>query len=314
MPLSKAMRTQSDIFSKLVEEGNCVSEKFIKLVAQSEAALAPLAASSRLIKKDFSWGRFGPNDFSRLHELVRHMTVRANGMAFYFQVIGSEAGGPGLSLLNTPWSTPTQSRPTTRPPSPAEIRDDGPKSLNASVKSVNRKRALHHHRVASLSTSHTVLRRHHPRPQVHHHYHLNHHRHSHLRQQASRPGSVLSSFASSFSENPVGIFESERYANIESHFSHPAAEEIFPLISAQLFSSSSDLIAACGDALDHVVDWLERTNQDRFWKLFGRSHKRWQDAIRDDEQALANLQRTLNEFWNEKRSETFSACLCRLRS
>ncbi|KAL5501058.1 hypothetical protein ACEPAH_9445 [Sanghuangporus vaninii] len=300
VPLSKAMHTQSDIFNKVITEGDFSSEEFIKLVSQAEAALAPLAASSRLIKKDFSWGRFGPNDFSRLHEFVRHMTVRANGMAFYFKVIGSETGGPALSLLNTPWSTPTQSRPATRPSSPAEMFRDDPTPSTASVKSTGRRKVLHHHRVASLSSPRPILRRHHSHQQVHHH-HLNHRHLHHSHHHTSRPASVLSSGASSFFEKPVGIFESQRYVNIESRFSHPASEELFLIITARLADGSRDLIVACGDTLDHVISWLERMNQDRFWKLYGRGHKHWQEAIRDDELAMSKLQYTLDEFWNEKR-------------
>jgi Putative ER transporter, 6TM, N-terminal len=57
-PLASAIKTQNELLrtSPLVKEFN--PEPFITNISLSEAGLTPLAASARLVKRDFSWGRF----------------------------------------------------------------------------------------------------------------------------------------------------------------------------------------------------------------------------------------------------------------
>ncbi|KAH8109100.1 hypothetical protein DFH11DRAFT_1629750 [Phellopilus nigrolimitatus] len=291
VPLSKAMRTQPGLFAAPTMSEDIDPDLFIKLVAQAEAALAPLAASSRLMKKDLSWGRFGSEDFSRLHELVRHMAVRANGMVFYFKIIGPQPGMPALSVLSTPWSTPSHSRP----PSPTRSQGEATSASNSSVKSTGRHHS--HRNNAHAHSSHhffSTLRRHHTL-----HGHNQHHRshHSPLTPSLSARHSLTFQV-----ENAVGVFESQRYLNLEARFSHPSADDLFPRIMELLGESTGDLVACCADTLDHVVDWLGRMNKDRFWKLYGRKRgKSWEEAARGDQDAMMRLRRVLDDFLVRKR-------------
>ncbi|KAI5122416.1 hypothetical protein M0805_002966 [Coniferiporia weirii] len=289
VPLAMAMRIQPDLFVDPATSDDFDPSLFVKLVAQAESALAPLDSSSRLMEKDLSWGRFGPKDFALLHELARHMTVRANGMVFYFKIIGPQPGMPSLSLLNTPWSTPSHSRPPTRPASPTSSRGEGNVQAKTPAKSATRRHS--HHHVYSHPFFHNALRRHHTR-----HYQ---HRHQHHRHDDREP-----SISARPSETVVGVFESQRYLNLESRYSHPSADELFMHIMQSLGESTHDLVICCADTLNHVVAWLERMNQDRFWRLYGRKRgKSWEEAVHDDEVAREKLRFVLEEFWGKKRHQ-----------
>ncbi|THH04285.1 hypothetical protein EW145_g5635 [Phellinidium pouzarii] len=267
--LGKAMRTQLDLFAVSSISDGLNPDLFIKLVAQAESALAPLTASSRMMKKDLSWSRFGYKDFSRLHELARHMTP----------------GMPALSLLNTPWSTPSHSRPPTRPPSPSTLNGEGnapPRKV--SIKPTTRSHPQRHHG-HQHHFFHNSLPRHHV-----HHYHSQH--------NSERTPSI----SLRTSENVVGVFESQRYLNLESRYAHPSADELFPLIMHSLGESTRELVICCAETLDHVMAWLQHLNEARFWKLYGRKRgKGWKEALYEDEIAKETLQRVLDEFWGKKR-------------
>ena len=90
-PLVEALRDQPKLLKNAPSffdlDFDAGVEKYTKQVQAAEAALGPLAMTGRLMKKDCSFGRFGPGDFRLIHELVRRMTVRANGMAFYFKIM-----------------------------------------------------------------------------------------------------------------------------------------------------------------------------------------------------------------------------------
>lgn len=115
-------------------------------------------------------------------------------------------------------------------------------------------------------------------------------------------------------EGAVGVFESQRYLNLETRLAHPNAEEVIPRVVAHLGESSADLTTACADALDYLAAWLGRMNQDRFWKLFRRERDRtWGEGIREDEAMCARLRSVLEEFRLKKRFEyslLLTVCEC----
>ena len=239
------------------------------------------------MKKDISWGRFGPNDFSKLHELARRLTVRANGMAFYFKIIDpavdKQPGTPALSNFNTPASTPPISRPSTRPSSPVY----SPTPSNASVSSAMHRHNHHRHRFFRQSFFHR-----------HHH---SHHRSS-LLSQLHHPSSLFHEVLSRTTENPVGVFESQRYLNIEIHLSHPESNEFSTCMMRLLGESAKELLTCCADSLDYVADWLERLNTDRYWKLYRRAKvKPWEESVSECLEAKNKLQRILDDFRGGKR-------------
>ncbi|KAI5115336.1 hypothetical protein M0805_008881, partial [Coniferiporia weirii] len=224
VPLSKAMRIQPEIFAVSAWSDEFDPSAFINQVAAAEAALAPLAAASRLLKKDLSWGRFGSKDFSRLHELARRMAVRANGMAFYFKIIdpvvGKQVGT--FSVLNTPMSSPAQSRAPTRPPSPnlSQIEVNSPSNVSISSTRPRNRHRHHsaHHSIHNSLYQHTLNFYH-----SHHHHH-----HHHVPSVFTHPTSLFHEVLSRSTENAVGVFESQRFLNLELRMAHPNADELVP--------------------------------------------------------------------------------------
>ena len=104
-------------------------------------------------------------------------------------------------------------------------------------------------------------------------------------------------------EGVVGVFESQRYLNLEARLTHPNAEEVIPQIVHRLGESSADLVQCVGDALEHLAVKLSRMNEDRFHKLFCRERAMsWEEGIRDDEGMLRKLKGGLEEFRTKKRS------------
>ncbi|KAL5518361.1 hypothetical protein ACEPAH_43 [Sanghuangporus vaninii] len=300
--LAKAVRTQPEIFQKSVLSDEFDPTPFLKQVEAAESALAPLAATSRLMKRDISWGRFGSKDFSRLHELVRRLSVRANGMAFYFKVMDSsvnnQSGTPAFSLLNTPAHTP----PSSRPPSPTRLARSSRSltdlniSASASVASVNsapaRRRRGQQRHSAHNSLYQAAL-------QFYHHAHHGNSRqsrqhHHHNKYYAS---SLFHDVLNRTSEGVVGVFESQRYLNLETRLAHPNAEEFIPQIVHHLGESSADLAKCAGDALEHLALKFGRMNEDRFYKLFCRERAMsWEEGINDDESMLKKLKSVREEF------------------
>lgn len=313
------MRTQPTIFATNALSDAFNPAPFLTQVEKAEAALGPLAATSRLLKRDLSWGRFGSKDFSKLHEIARRMTVRANGMAFYFKIMDSsknrQPGTPAFSLLNTPMPSPPTSPPTSRPPSPTRstrsLSEQVVSSSNASIASAspsmshpypnhgpnyNRRRRNRHSAQNSLY--------HHALNLTHHSHHHTHHSHHHHSRHLHYPSSLFHEVLDRQAEGAVGVFESQRYLNLETRLTHPNAEEVIPRVVAHLGESSADLTATCADALDHLAAWLGRMNQDRFWKLFRRDReKTWGEGIQEDEAMCARLRSVLEEFRLKKRLE-----------
>ncbi|OCB89516.1 hypothetical protein A7U60_g3311 [Sanghuangporus baumii] len=305
--LAKAVRTQPEIFQKSALSDEFDPTPFFKQVEAAESALAPLAATSRLMKRDISWGRFGSKDFSRLHELVRRMTVRANGMAFYFKIMDSSAnkqpGTPAFSLLNTPAHSP----PSSRPPSPTRSArssrslSDLNISASASVASVNSASARRRRRQQRHSAHNSLYQ---AALQFYHHAHhrnsrQSRHQHPHRRHHTS---SLFHDVLNKTSEGAVGVFESQRYLNLETRLTHPNAEEFIPQIVHHLGESSADLVQCAGDALEHLTLKFGRMNEDRFYKLFCRERAMsWEEGIHDDESMLKKLKSVREEFRTKSR-------------
>lgn len=294
-PLAKAMRSQEVLLEASPLSDDFDPGAFNKHIAAAEAALAPLAATSRLMKKDISWGRFGSKDFSRLHELARRMAVRANGMAFYFKIIDpqldKQPGTPAFSRITTPSSTPVISRASSRPSSPnRDSRGESNLPSSTSITSSTRRRHRHKHHI------------------LHHSFHLPHgfHHHHHLPSSfimhIQHPSSLFHEIIDRSSENPVGVFESHRYLNLETRLTHPSSGEYVTRMMCLLKESVKDLLKCDADALDYVASWLERLNQDRFSRLFFRKKAlSWEETIEQHEEMRARLQNTLDDFRNKKR-------------
>jgi len=197
------------------------------LTGQSEANLTSLAAAARLLANDVIYCRFSPKDFYTFQELARRITARANGMETYFTLIDPVREKfpvtPAPSVPATPLipGTPmSMSRVPSREllhhanDSQDSVADDNLES--ALPISPTHRRALY--ASASYDTqSHSNLHRrshgtHSPRFSI---PHLPHHLLDHKLLSVSR----------SQKERAVGVFESQRYLNLEAtSFNDPDAK------------------------------------------------------------------------------------------
>lgn len=102
-------------------------------VSQAEAALIPLRASSELLKQDVSYGRFSGKDLKTLRDYARKLTVRCDGLSFFYRIIDplrirfpqtpavSRPGTPMLSRPSSRLGTPDLSRRSSALPTPTII-------------------------------------------------------------------------------------------------------------------------------------------------------------------------------------------------
>lgn len=280
-PLSEALRDQAkllqnapSIFDADFEAG---VESYTQRVQAAEAALGPLGMTSRLMKKDCSFGRFSPGDFRVIHELARRMTVRANGMAFYFKIMDpSRHRFPG-----TPATTPSYSRTSSRAPSaPSTPRVENCKSTGGTG-----------HNNGSISSR---RRRTHQASN----YFQSQHRHSnpkaHLHDMLSRP-----------LEHAVGVFESQAYLNLESRFEHANADYLRSCFMKTLGTSAEPLLLCCADAIDHASSWFQRVKDDGLLRRLTtrNSRLRWDVIVHENEIKKEQLVSVLNEFRNTRRHQ-----------
>ena len=103
-------------------------------------------------------------------------------------------------------------------------------------------------------------------------------------------------------ETAVGVFETQRYLNLEERLTHPRAEEFIPQIVALLGEGSNELTTCCAETLEYLANCFAHMNEYRFWKVFRRERsKTWGEVIRDDEAARAKLQDAIDAFRADKR-------------
>jgi hypothetical protein len=179
----------------------------------SEAALASLAASARLMRSDLIYGRFSPLDFKAFQQMCRRMSGRANGLATFFSLVGVGAGARvGLKADRSSGDTPAHTVPDSSIGTP---RADP--SRKTSMQTMLDDDEGKPHISIMPSPSHSMLPHSKAPSSFLHQRHLHHdHSHSH---------NSLLSLSRPFYDKPnrghetehaVGAFESLRYLNLES--------------------------------------------------------------------------------------------------
>ncbi|KAI5118341.1 hypothetical protein M0805_009144 [Coniferiporia weirii] len=277
-PLAHALRSQPELLNTPSDHPafNSGLGEYNAHVRASETALGPLGATAHLMKKDISFGRFGAGDFKTMHELVRRLTVRANGMAFYFRIMDpSRHRFPG-----TPVATPVPSRQATPPTSPGDMIPN-PSASGTPTGSITSRRRRYRH------SAH---------PHAHHHHHHHHNALAH-------PGSLFHEVRARSPEHAVGVFESQAYLNLETRFAHAGADALRARMMGLLGASAGALLLCSADTLDYCSAWLQRVNDDRVWKrvLMGRRGKLWKEVVQDNEDVKDKLKACLEEFRITKR-------------
>lgn len=277
------------------------SPKLVRASAsKAESALAPLTASARLLGRDISWGRFSGKDLDGMREKVQRLVMRAHGMNVYFSLTDPTRERFPVTPAPSRPGSPTAGTPNvSRPSSPShtnESPDASPTGLHSTticsqdnVEQHRRRTALQRHPhfdVGSLShsaKSHlhgTLFRRNHHRhsyvsllPGAHHHDHLH--------------------------EHVVGVFESQRYLDLESHhFAHPLAASYTEQSTALLHQSCEPLLQSCCMGLEELDLWL-RTSRHKRWMFWCGGDKCLhvqQERLNVLYRAYDELTRTLETF------------------
>ncbi len=238
--------------------------------SKAEGALAPLAASARLLTRDVSWGRFSGKDLDGMRERVQRLVMRAHGMNVYFSLtdptrerfpVTPKPSRPGSPAAGTPnVSRPSSRSRTEESPnaSPALAPRSTAGCSKVEVEQHRGRPATKRHPHFDVDcASHSVKSHFHGTPFRRHHRRHSYvsllsgvHNHDHLR------------------EHVVGVFESQRYLDLESqHFSHPLAAYYTERSTTLLRQSCEPLLRACSSGLNQLDLWLRTSRHNRwiFW-------------------------------------------------
>ena len=273
--------------------------------SKAEGALAPLAASARLLTRDITWGRFSGNDLDGMREKVQRLVMRAHGMNVYFSLTDPTRERfpvtPNPSRPGSPAAgTPNVSRPSS--PSRTVGTEDSP---NASTALAPRSTAVCSQIEVGQHRGRPVLTQRHPHFEVYcpshsaksHFYgtlfRKHHQRHSHV--------SLLTGVHNHdhLREHVVGVFESQRYLDLESqHFAHPLAAYYTERSTALLRQSCEPLLRASSLCLDQLDMWLRTSRHNRwiFWLGGNNSSRIQQERLDELYRVCDELTRILKEF------------------
>ncbi|WWC87577.1 uncharacterized protein L201_002467 [Kwoniella dendrophila CBS 6074] len=230
---------------------------------QSLAGVPPLRVQQRYLNVDFSYSRLSGEDLRTLFDLLALVQARSGGMAFFFDVIVSNARHTHLD--SSAWSAykVSQSRPTSRPGS----------MRNESIAEDSRRASLADD-AANLDGTVT--------PPIDHEDstdNLAHERNSYFSGKKLHFASFMRRSGSNSALNrdkgshislldhlrkiqqPVGVYESTRYMDIERAFAtdtEHVLEQLYILARGCL-----PVIKACEAALSASTAWITNLNRDR---------------------------------------------------
>ena len=278
------------------------SPKAIRASAsKAEGALAPLAASARLLGRDISWGRFSGKDLDGMRGHIQRLVMRAHGMNVYFSLADPTRERfpvtPAPSRPGSPTArTPNASRPSS--PSRAEGSSNASPALPYRSPTCCPQAEVEQHRGRPATQRHPHFEADCPSHSVKSYFHntlfRRHHLwHSHI--------SLLSGIHNHdhLHEHVVGVFESQRYLDLESqHFAHPLAAYYTERSTALLRQSCEPLLRACTLCLDQLDLWLRTSRHNRliFWWGSNKCPRIQQDRLNELSRACDELTRTVEVF------------------
>ena len=318
-PLANAARQQIDLLDRSPLDAQFNFNLVRDLINQSEAGLMPLAMSSRLLTRELSFGLANGQDLKSLERLARAMLAPADGWAYYLSSIRADIETthfpktPVPSRLATPAITPIATPRTstsaehTSDPQHAKMRqlDEKP-----SVDPGNERHSSRFQRIASAvassSRSSSPWRRSHHAGNGHHHHHHHHDHHHHNNHHHHK--NLFHSIVHRQEAPPVAIWESIRFGNLEAHLHTTASNPITEMFAHLLQESSRDILEANAASIEHITNWLERLNAQRWTKFRDRFiRSRQAQAIDGEKQAqqtdavIARLGAALETFKSDKR-------------
>lgn len=106
-------------------------------------------------------------------------------------------------------------------------------------------------------------------------------------------------------ENPVGVFESQRFLNLEARtLAHPDADSMLACMRSLLSESSADLLVQCAETLEYVDGWLKYVPTGHVVEFITAGEKQSRthaEALARNDIALGKLQTALDEYRSTKR-------------
>jgi hypothetical protein len=270
--------------------------------SKAESGLAPLAASARLLGRDISWGRFSGKDLDGMREKVQRLVMRAHGMNVYFALIDpTRERFPVTPIPSHPGSPTTGTPNASRPSSPTRTEESACASpvvhqstvacSHAEVEQHRGRQTLRRHPHFDVdSTTHSA------KSYLHgtlFRSHKHHHRHSYA--------SLLSGFHhhDNLREHVVGVFESQKYLDLESHhFGHPLSVFYTERSTTLLRQSCEPLLRACSKGLGELDSWLgtSRLSRSMFWWGGDKCTRVQQERVDASSRTCDELARTLEAF------------------
>ena len=128
-----------------------------------------------------------------------------------------------------------------------------------------------------------------------------HHHHSRFHLSAFRE------HGQNLQENVVGVFESQKYLDLEAHLTHPDAERLTATALHLLVESCGPLANACADGVQFLVDWYTSVNDIRFASIFSHKKRRtWEEGVQASEGAVEALSQAIQAFREKERLDKFT--------
>lgn len=270
--------------------------------------MTPTVVWLRLLNRDIVWGRFSPSDVSMLQWSMRRIVTRAEGMNIYFTLIDPTRERfpvtPAPTTPNTPAMTRTPTPVASRSSSPTRGRRDRSVDKLAQVQTRDSVHSMHRRRGGGASSPlHAAIARHlrhlsgkHSHGRHHHREHHDNHLHLSLLEMAHS----LSTHQDT--ESAVGVFESQRYVNLEmTRLSHGQSSELTAQFTELLGESCDDLLGAAHEGVLAVKMWVTGVRRADFG---GKSkvEKMREERVQKLENVRDELHRTIEAFRNDKRS------------
>lgn len=264
-PLSAALKSQREQFLSSPLDPQFDFLKTRNTIGQSERAVPPLTAASRLLSRELSFGLASGSELRELERLVKGLLAPANGFSQYFTAIEND--------LKSGHFPQNKSAPPTRPPSPSHSRTGtptpsrpaSPTPSHPDLRGVARRQGgadeespLHtptNSRRGGFFSKNAVYahwQHRHSQPSLRHGRHTPHHHHA------------------SHEAPPVGVWEYLRFAQIEQRLHTKSSDWITDQIFHLVGSASNDIMQTNAGAIDHVVEWLDTLNSQRYHLLMAR--------------------------------------------
>jgi Putative ER transporter, 6TM, N-terminal len=305
LPLISVLSEHRNLLKTSTSDEEFSAGKIKTLVSQAEAALAPVAATLHSLKRDIIWSRVNPAEFGKLHEWIRKLVIRADGMSVYFSLIDPTRERFPVSPAPSHPATPIGVTPyPSRPPSPDEANRVDQIDVDASRGLQNLDLGLltaEPEQVDTIPLERSIPRVRHAHTRDHSDHHHHHHQHhlSHgslLHLALSRP---------TVQQPSVGVFETRRYANLEAQREETiGAEDQTGRFHALLGDSCNEMLEICGEALNGVGSWLDTAvshHRFHFWRNKSEVEKSQKDSLSEIEKTKQKVDEAVENFRNEKR-------------